>query len=514
VKRVLTQLYERDARRYLVAAIALIAAEVLCVTIPLGTFIAARYEGLSVGRFFLSTAVVLGIAVPLQALAVLLVGANIRLLLNWARDPDPRVAPDVIRVIHGLARRSVLRIAAAYVVLFVPVVIIAYRLLLHRIGLADVAFLGLGVVVITAYGAQLVFFTIELLTGPVVAHAAAVAPEGNRVAARSVPITIRLLLGVFMAAVGGGALVSTISGEFGAGSGAGLKMLGVSLGIAATFGAAFMVAAVLTVLEPTRDLINGATAVRRGDLDVQVPVSSADELGELAESFNDMVRGLRERERLRSRNDELIDELRASRERIVATADAARRRVERDLHDGAQQRLVLLSLKAVMLEREQGVNPLTTGIRQDIDLALTELRDLAHGLYPQVLESDGLPAALEEAARNAAIPTTVDCDAAGRHRPELEAAVYFCCLEALQNAAKHAGAGARATVSLAQLDGVLRFAVSDDGRGFDPATIGSSSGLQNMSDRMGALGGQLQIDASPGAGTRITGSVPAQILAS
>jgi signal transduction histidine kinase len=180
--------------------------------------------------------------------------------------------------------------------------------------------------------------------------------------------------------------------------------------------------------------------------------------------------------------------------------------VERDLHDGAQQQLVLARLKLARLSRDPSRQELVGELERDLDRALGELRDLAHGLYPQVLESDGLPGALGEAARNAAIPTTFDCDGAGRYRPQLEAAVYFCCLEALQNAAKHAGEGARATVRLLERDRRLEFEVSDDGVGFEQAPPGH--GLQNIADRIGALGGEVRIRSRPGNGTSVAGMVP------
>jgi signal transduction histidine kinase len=108
----------------------------------------------------------------------------------------------------------------------------------------------------------------------------------------------------------------------------------------------------------------------------------------------------------------------------------------------------------------------------------------------------------------AAIPTTVSCDGVGRYRPELEAAVYFCCLEALQNAAKHAGDGARAELHLTHHDRRLRFEIKDNGAGFDQSIAAASTGLQNMGDRIGALGGTLEIESVPGRGTRIAGSIP------
>jgi signal transduction histidine kinase len=251
----------------------------------------------------------------------------------------------------------------------------------------------------------------------------------------------------------------------------------------------------------------------------RVPLVTADDLGELAQSFNEMLAGLRERESLREHNVALVenlrrhtDELRESRARIVAAADAERRRVERDLHDGAQQHLVLLNLKLSVLRRVVGEDPdaaaLVDELRGDLGHALRELRDLAHGIYPALLENEGLPGALRQAVERAGIPASLSCDGASRYRPELEAAVYFCCLEALQNAAKHAGDGARATVRLAERDGALVFEVADDGRGFVNADVSAdSAGLQNMADRIGALGGSVRVESAPGEGTMVTGAI-------
>ena len=201
------------------------------------------------------------------------------------------------------------------------------------------------------------------------------------------------------------------------------------------------------VLGPISDLASGQSSVASGRLDTTVPVSAGDELGDLARGFNEMVAGLRDREGLRDRNAALIEELRESRTRIVAAGDESRRRVERDLHDGAQQSLVLLNLKLGLAERKVAENPgaaeaLLVEARGDLEGALAELRDLAHGIYPQVLTSDGLAGALTEVAGNTGLPVEISTDGVGRYPAEIEAAVYFCCLEALQNAVKHAGEGA------------------------------------------------------------------------
>jgi signal transduction histidine kinase len=171
-----------------------------------------------------------------------------------------------------------------------------------------------------------------------------------------------------------------------------------------------------------------------------------------------------------------------------------------------------LNLKLGQARRDLANDPnaerVLSGLQDEAGQALAELRDLAHGIYPQVLTSDGLSGALAEAARHAAIPATFTGDGVGRFAPEIEAAVYFCCLEALQNASKYAGDGASVQVKLSETDGELRFEVADDGAGFDPASANGSAGLQNMADRIGALGGELRIVSRSGAGTSVAGTIP------
>ncbi|MDP9325045.1 MAG: GAF domain-containing sensor histidine kinase, partial [Candidatus Dormibacteraeota bacterium] len=209
-----------------------------------------------------------------------------------------------------------------------------------------------------------------------------------------------------------------------------------------------------------------------------------------------------------------LEDLRESRQRLVAAQDEERRRLERNLHDGAQQNLVALKVKLGLAKALAARDPEKTEqvldqLAADADEAIETLRDLARGIYPPLLADKGLAAALESQARKATLPVTVDADGLGRYPQEVEAAVYFCALEALQNVQKYADAG-RATVRLRQSDRELHFEVDDDGRGFDPSTTPPGSGLQNMADRIDALGGTLAVDSELGRGTRVTGAIGAE----
>ena len=213
------------------------------------------------------------------------------------------------------------------------------------------------------------------------------------------------------------------------------------------------------------------------------------------------------------RNVRLIEELRASRRRLVAAQDAERRRLERNIHDGAQQQLVALQVKQRlvqgMIERQPAkALELMTQLQVDTTEALDDLRDLARGIYPPLLADQGLSAALESQARKSPVPVTVETDGVERYTQDVEAAVYFCALEALNNLAKYANAS-RATVALSQTNGTLTFAVADDGVGFAVGERTSNgTGLQGMADRLDAIGGALEIRSAPGEGTTVLGRVP------
>lgn len=208
------------------------------------------------------------------------------------------------------------------------------------------------------------------------------------------------------------------------------------------------------------------------------------------------------------------DQLQASRARIVAASDAARREIERNLHDGAQQHLVALAVNVRLARRLAESDPdasleLLDQLGLDLQDAVQELRALAHGIYPPLLIDRGLEEALRAAAGRAALPTAVVASDLVRYSPETEAAAYFCCMEALQNAGKHAGEGAEATVRVWQEGDRLCFEVSDSGAGFDMnGAAGKGAGFVNMSDRVGAVGGTLRVDSAPGHGTTVGGRVP------
>jgi signal transduction histidine kinase len=207
-----------------------------------------------------------------------------------------------------------------------------------------------------------------------------------------------------------------------------------------------------------------------------------------------------------------LQDLRESRTRIIRAGDAERRKVERNLHDGVQQRLTAIRIH-LGLASDYGASASEMRHRLEelgdsVEAAIDELRDIGHGLYPPVLSDQGLVAALEQVQRRPGAPLAVQATGIGRHPPELESAIYYCCLEAIQNANKHVGPEVRTTVVLRQDSDELAFHVSDNGPGFDAAQLREGAGLQNMRDRLGALDGHLSIFSAPGRGTTVEGSVP------
>ena len=243
---------------------------------------------------------------------------------------------------------------------------------------------------------------------------------------------------------------------------------------------------------------------------------AAELLSELARQVGLALRNVRLDSRLQASLDELraqANELRASRARVVAAADAERRRIERDLHDGAQQYFAGVTLnlgvaRGLVDAEPEKAKAILDQLQRSTQEALESFRNLSHGIYPPLLQDRGLAEALSYAARGAPIATRIEATDLSRFDPEVEATVYFCCLEALQNAAKHAGQGARATVRVWEGEGGLLFEVVDDGDGFASEHGRRGAGVTNMQDRLGAIRGDLRIESAPGRGTRVIGTIP------
>ena len=254
----------------------------------------------------------------------------------------------------------------------------------------------------------------------------------------------------------------------------------------------------------------GALSVvkRRGD-----PVTPTEQklIDDLAHQAGLVLRNVGLAAELRNR----LDELRRSRQRLVRAQDEERRRLERNLHDGAQQHIVALKVKLGLAQMLAATSPekarlTVVQLKADADEALETLRDLARGIYPPLLADKGLVAALESQARKATVPVRVDGEGVERYAQDVEATVYFCVLEALQNVQKYAKAS-RVVVRLRGQEGGLTFDVEDDGTGFDTATVTRGAGLINMVDRVEALGGNVDVTSAPGSGTRVAGNVPATV---
>ena len=225
---------------------------------------------------------------------------------------------------------------------------------------------------------------------------------------------------------------------------------------------------------------------------------------------SEMVDGLAATSLMLLENTRLVQELRASRGRIVASAQRERLRLERNLHDGAQQRLMAVQVRLRMAQRhaDPGLAAELDAIADDAAGAVDDLRALAHGIYPSALRDLGLAAALQSMAINGPIPVRVHDTGIGRCEGAVEQAIYFCALEAVQNAGKHAGPTARATIELGRESNIVHFEVADDGGGMDLRVAGGGVGLVSMRDRIGAVGGTLEISSTAGRGTVVRGSVP------
>lgn len=259
----------------------------------------------------------------------------------------------------------------------------------------------------------------------------------------------------------------------------------------------------------------GALAITKSGGEAVTP-ADRDLLVDLASQTGVVLRNITLTAELEARLDEISHQavdLADSRRRIVATQDRERRKLERNLHDGAQQHLVALAVKLrlvkTLAERDPArAEQMLDQLRDELRTALETLRDLGRGVYPRTLTEQGLESALREQAERSPVATTVQADGLRRQPLEIEAALYFCILEALQNISKYSGARS-AAVRVEKQNGAVVFSVSDDGAGFDASSAPRGSGLSNMADRIEALGGELAVHSAPGRGTTVTGKVPA-----
>lgn len=218
---------------------------------------------------------------------------------------------------------------------------------------------------------------------------------------------------------------------------------------------------------------------------------------------------------LARRHERLDREGRESRQRLIDAGEHERRRIERNLHDGAQQQLVAISVKLGLAKGLVGRDPdravsLLEALQTEATEALDALRELTRGACPPILADEGLEAALTRRAEATTVPVEVQAEGLGRFPLPVEVAVYFCCSEAVQNAVKHARAG-RVIVSVRRAAGDLVFSVADDGVGFDPSTARRGVGLRSLEERVEALDGSLVVRSAPGSGTAIVGRIPADL---
>ncbi|MBV9101800.1 MAG: sensor histidine kinase [Candidatus Dormibacteraeota bacterium] len=267
-------------------------------------------------------------------------------------------------------------------------------------------------------------------------------------------------------------------------------------------------AAVVVPVQHNEELLGALTVTKRRSEELSVVERKL--VDDLAHQAGLVLRNVGLTAELEAR----LEDLRASRQRLVTAQDDERRRLERNLHDGAQQHLVALKVKlglAGMTARKdpEKASAAIEQLQADADEALETLRDLARGIYPPLLADKGLPAALQAQARKATLPVSIDADGVGRYPQDVEAAMYFCCLEALQNVQKYAKAS-QVVIRLRADGAALQAEVEDDGAGFDTGSVRRGAGLTNMEDRIDALGGSLQVESAPGKGTVLRASLPVE----
>jgi signal transduction histidine kinase len=499
IDRALERLYGRIGIRIMWVIMG-VGAMLGIVTVICANLFVARYLGLPAADALSVTGLQLAVAAPFGALALLTVIGQLRTIFAWTGSG--RTAERAPETWYALLDHPRLTIRPALVglVLMLPS---AFWWVGHYHRAWWGAFpLALGGATAIASWAALTMFSADLIGRPLRADVAAHLPPEFEPRISGMRLRIKTVAPMPILALG----CAIFAGAYANLSSDGLVRYTISLGAALVIVAIASATFLLinrSALTPVDDLIAATHRVRDGDLQTPVPVVSSDELGELGYSFNQMLDGLREREALR-------EELRASRARIVAASDAERRRVERNIHDGAQQRLVALSIELRLLQdaaaaREASeLETMAADAAAHLKEALNELRELARGLHPSVLETDGLEPALKQLASRSPVPVALSASI-GRLPEALEATSYFVVAEALANVAKYAQA-TRAEVSVAIDGAAVRVRIADDGVG--GARPDSGSGLSGLLDRVAALDGALSVDSPRGVGTVIEARLP------
>lgn len=499
LERALDALYARSKGRYLYLVLAATSLLACGFAIPLWAAIDSRPPTRRIADpWMVGTETLLGIVIGIPVIwAVFLL--RHRALARWLAD-RPGAAPLA-------AWRSAVRmpgtiglvLAIFWLTISVPVhIVAANRSGLPPMGLAVSA--GSSAFVLLGVG---VFFVLalEMAMVPVVADIAAHLTGGVAGPRGWLDLRRRLIIVTGAIAIFTGAAVGSLTvGEGHHREGELIHMFVATCIAAVTITAALTLMLRRSLLRRLDDLRAALEQIRAGRLDTRLAPTNGDELDEVGSAFNDMVERLVAYEA----------DMRLARARLVSAASDERRRIERDLHDGVQQYLALLQLQLSNIQTQSDpakAAAMAADARSTALEASEALRSLAHGIYPVVLERSGLEQALVLAAKRSAIPAEVRAGEIGRLDRDRENAVYYCCLEALQNANKHAGNAARATIDLARTPDRLEFSVADDGTGFDPDDT-KGHGLTNMQDRIGAFGGEIQVRSAPGTGTRVHGYIP------
>jgi signal transduction histidine kinase len=509
VERLLERVYARFGWRLVLASAGIAWIYTFFLGL-IGAFTLARIERLSNSGYVQ----LLGLASLVWAssivLASLTVAALTRPLAIWIDGGrNPAGGADVWRTVCELPVRVTRASGLALLVVTMPGMLVAAATvgtltpsLVALIVIANLGILGIGLSVL-AHGTQ-------LATRPMLRDLAQrldhpPLPTGGVSVRSKLLVTIPVLI---VAAGFGGVMLGQPTGAHWSGV---LQNVAVALPLG-FLSVALPAAGFLahSTLRPLDDLTQATERLKQGDFTTRVPELSADEYGVLARSFNEAMEGLAERQRLAAENERLLEEVRASRARILAASDAERRRIERNIHDGAQQQLVAHALELRMLQEiadsaaPQQIHEMLEAASKNVETALDELRELARGLHPSVLATDGLPPALRQLATRAPVPVTVNAPQE-RFPESIESTAYFIACEALANIAKYARAS-NAAITIQRDNGRLVVSVTDDGIG--GANQNAGSGLAGLADRVAAVDGTLTLHSPPGRGTTITAELP------